>query len=135
MESVAFANLLPWGSSPDLNSLLAALNNNQAKRATAFADDMLGQLLGLLRPTLVVAPRSIGAQLRATELGRQQRTGKVSSFQYASGKGTSPLNYYVGSVHDAKLLQLPHRASIRATHAGRAQLAPHLRSLFEELLS
>lgn len=134
-ESVAFANLLPWGSSPDLKSLLAALNHDQAERATAFANDMLAQLLGLLRPALVVAPRSIGAQLQATELGRQQLTSKATSFSYASGKGTSPLNYYVGCVHDVRLLQLPHPASIRATHAGRAQLAEHLRGLFAGLLT
>jgi hypothetical protein len=140
---VLMANVIPWGSSVTAEFLqpLAERDAGLARRLLVFADELHGQVLDLLRPRLVLVPRSLAEDrtiweqcpefsLLAVNLpGR--RDGRVPE----TGRA---LRYYSGRLQRAErripALFLPHPSALRLNKERRGQVVSGLRAEIARLL-
>ncbi len=64
LDSVAMANFIPWGSK-DISSLVNAegIDRNLLNRMLRFCEQLNGKLVAVLRPKIVIVPRSLTKNL------------------------------------------------------------------------
>lgn len=134
LERVTMANFIPWGSRSARQLLdgLGAADSALLKRAIGFADELNVEIVGALKPSLMVVPLSLGRmrQLDAvmcTGVAMQQTDDVRHHHVTLDGRR---VNFYTGicrrGSHDVPTLHVPHPASLRLSVGSKHHLTDEL---------
>jgi len=147
LERVIMANAIPWGSSPDLDTLLRALDRllpDLLKDVLLVSEELISTIVSVLRPRLILVPRSLseskllkkharGHPLLAP--GKNDKKATAATWR----NGTRKVHYYTGTFvtegASTPLLFLPHPAGLRVGNDGRPEFLDDLRCTVTNLLA
>jgi hypothetical protein len=117
-DCVTMANYLPWGSR-DLQDLATKTEPGLLDRVVRFSDELFEDVLQVLRPKVVIVPKSLTGDALAGRslLSAQRREAKQISVPYSVTGGSRRLVLEIGALRvrglETRLVHLAHPSSWR----------------------